>query len=246
MKILIHNLFFCSVLCYTSATYSQDIPTDLESKNWFVNYLVINNTIYNKPQESSYKTEGYTVMDESDMFYLTFSSGSGLYGIDTHFCYDTGSPITFYEDTNLFELNGDFIGGTLRDCGFQENRDYDGLIYDILDSLHNPFSYKVYGDDPVNLYISNSQNDTLFLYDKETMNILSSYPYISQFPNPVQDELLINLDAAIHKVVIYDLYGSKILESRQKKIDVIGLSKGLYLVKISSTTGVVTIKMIKS
>ena len=61
-----------------------------------------------------------------------------------------------------------------------------------------------------------------------------------------EDELLINLDAAIHKVVIYDLYGSKVLESRQKKIDVMGLSKGLYLVKISSTAGMVTKKMIKS
>jgi len=102
------------------------------------------------------------------------------------------------------------------------------------------------GNHPIGLVLTNLENDSLILSAEGVFSVTPLQPYIYQFPNPVQDELLINLDAAIHKVVIYDLYGSKTLESRQKKIDVIGLSKGLYLVKISSTAGMVTKKMIKS
>ena len=235
---------FLSFLSMVSAQ-SNNVPEQLANKNWHVNYLVINGTVYNKPQTSQSQTEGWTVTDESDEFYINFSDHDGA-GVETHFCYDTGSEITFYENTSSFNLLGDFIGGTLSDCAFSENRDLQDSIYSVLDSIHNPFTYKISEDNPVNLYISNSQNDTLFLYDRESLSITSFHPIISSFPNPAQDQLFIKItNGEIQQVIMYDLYGRKVLESRERKIDVLGLTKGLYLVKISSTHGVVTKKMIK-
>jgi len=43
-------------------------------------------------------------------------------------------------------------------------------------------------------------------------------------------------------VIIYGLYGRKVLESNKEKVDVLSLTKGLYLLKIKLTNGVVTKK----
>lgn len=246
------NTFNCVVCVFLSflpivSAQSNKVPEQLANKNWHVNYLVINDSIYNKPQTSQYQTEGWTVTEESDRFYINFSDRDGVVGVGTHFCNDTGSVIAFYENTNSFNLLGDFIGGTLRACAFSENRDFEGSIYSVLDSIHNPLTYNISGDKPVNLYISNSQNDTLFLYDKETLSMTRFHPIISSFPNPVQDQLFLKIpNGEIQQVIVYDLYGRKVLESNKEKIDMLGLTKGLYLVKISSTHGVVTKKIIKS
>lgn len=246
------NIFSCVACVFLSflpmvSAQSNNVPEQLANKKWYVNYLVINDSIYNKPQTSQSQTEGWTVTEESDEFYINFSDYGHVVSINTHFCYDTAAGIAFYENTNSFNLLDDFIGGTLSDCGFSENRDFESSIYSVLDSIHNPFTCKISVDNPVYLHISNSQNDTLFLYDKESLSVTGFSPILLSFPNPVQNQLFIKItNGEIHQVVIYDLYGRKVLESSERKIDVLGLTKGLYLVKISSTHGVVTKKMIKS
>lgn len=246
------NTFSCVVCVFLSflpmvSAQSNNVPEQLANKNWHVNYLVIDDTVYNKPQTSQSQTEGWTVTEESDEFYINFSDQDGVVGIGTNFCNDTGSEITFSENTNSFNLLGDFIGGTLRDCSFSENRDFEDSIYSVLDSIYNPLTYKIFGDNPVNLHISNSQNDTLFLYYKESLSVTGFNPILSSFPNPTLDQLFIKItNGEIQQVIIYDLYGRKILESDKEKIDVSSLSSGLYMIKIYSTRGVVTKKMIKS
>ena len=57
----------------------------------------------------------------------------------------------------------------------------------------------------------------------------------SVYPNPVSSILNIKLADDIKSVEIYNLLGRKILRSTSKSIDVSGLSKGIYLVKIVNT-----------
>ena len=51
------------------------------------------------------------------------------------------------------------------------------------------------------------------------------------FPNPCVDKITIMTDATIKKVVIFDHYGSYVLESLVTEINVSHLSAGIYYVK---------------
>ena len=95
--------------------------------------------------------------------------------------------------------------------------------------------------------ITNSDNDSLFMVDETLRYKPFESPIISSFPNPIQDQLSIKItNGEIHQVIIYDLYGRKVLKSRERKIDTSSLASGLYMIKIYSAHGVVTKKMIKS
>ena len=219
--------------------YEEFASPEILLKKWKVDHLVINSTIHRVPE----------IQKEDYDFEATFYNNS----IDLQHCYFTSFSTLFEKESNVFHITNE--SGTLGNtCNYYyEVSSFDSMLSSFFSDVNKIYTYTLQypdppseGDHPTGLVLTNLENDSLILSAEGVFSVTPLQPYIYQFPNPVQDELLINLDAAIHKVVIYDLYGSKILESRQKKIDVIGLSKGLYLVKISSTAGMVTKKMIKS
>ncbi len=69
------------------------------------------------------------------------------------------------------------------------------------------------------------------------------------FPNPVQfDEVTIEANLAI-LAEVYDILGKKVLtqiiSENQKKLNIAGLSKGIYMIKLNSEKGYVTKKLIR-
>ncbi|WP_394759560.1 M1 family aminopeptidase [Flavobacterium sp.] len=62
---------------------------------------------------------------------------------------------------------------------------------------------------------------------------------IQIYPNPVVNELTIDLPQSmiLNKVLFYNALGQKTLETTQNKIDVSGLSTGMYIVKIETPAG---------
>lgn len=67
------------------------------------------------------------------------------------------------------------------------------------------------------------------------------------FPNPVKDVLRINTLEAISKVEVFDLLGKSVLTQYNvmDQVDVSGLKKSIYLVKLTSNKGVSTKKFVK-
>ncbi|GHT55199.1 hypothetical protein FACS189446_6210 [Bacteroidia bacterium] len=71
---------------------------------------------------------------------------------------------------------------------------------------------------------------------------------ISVYPNPAKDELSIKSDFPIKKIEICDLSGKPMITGKlpdSKTIDVSALPSGLYLVKITTDSGVVVKKIVK-
>jgi len=68
------------------------------------------------------------------------------------------------------------------------------------------------------------------------------------FPNPVEDNLYINLDTPIERVEVYSLGGNLvILENHfHNKIDMKNLQQGIYLVKIFTNKSVIIKKILKN
>ncbi len=70
---------------------------------------------------------------------------------------------------------------------------------------------------------------------------------ISLYPNPVQGVLNIALPANVelNSVKLYDMLGQRILSSKEDKLDLSGLSSGVYFVELETEAGSFTKKIIK-
>lgn len=72
---------------------------------------------------------------------------------------------------------------------------------------------------------------------------------ISLYPNPVKDILNITLseNTSIENYEIYDLLGKKVMSKNttQNTVNISGLSKGIYLLKVLTNEGIITNKFIK-
>lgn len=70
-----------------------------------------------------------------------------------------------------------------------------------------------------------------------TPELQASSP-LKVFPNPAQDFITIQLDELIREVQIFDLSGKLILQSnslsKEDRIDLSGLSKGMYILKVNT------------
>jgi len=57
------------------------------------------------------------------------------------------------------------------------------------------------------------------------------------FPNPAQNEISLKIDALISNIEILDFKGMVIMESKEEKIDISGLTQGIYLAKVFTQNG---------
>lgn len=69
---------------------------------------------------------------------------------------------------------------------------------------------------------------------------------INIFPNPASDYINIETDKKIENVEIFTITGQLIKSSKEKKVDVSSLTKGTYIIKIHTSEGTRTYKIIKA
>ncbi|CAH8284169.1 putative secreted protein (Por secretion system target) [Mariniflexile fucanivorans] len=90
--------------------------------------------------------------------------------------------------------------------------------------------------------------DNILLSTSTTLSSNSKTAFeFSTYPNPVQDVLHINTKEPLQKVEVYDLLGKNVLSFKivSEQINVSSLSKSLYILKLTSASGVSTKKFIK-
>lgn len=97
-----------------------------------------------------------------------------------------------------------------------------------------------------------NNSNSAFLIKLYGDSILSNYDFsncttFSLYPNPVKDNFHVQFDnfSTINSVKIYDLLGKLVYETTAKTIPVSNLSKGLYIVKVTTEVGEFTKKFIK-
>ena len=100
------------------------------------------------------------------------------------------------------------------------------------------------GTYPATIYI-----DNVYFYKEQTASVDDLENNIHVYPNPVSDRVSISAAESIDLVRIYDLTGRLVQEASPHKatfsVDVSGLSKGVYLLKLSAGNKEATTKMIK-
>jgi len=103
-------------------------------------------------------------------------------------------------------------------------------------------------DNSGNLYLLDIDNGEILKVNNSTLSVrqLTKSSY-SIYPNPVKDILNINLtyNNELKNVTITNLLGRTIYSSNTKKIDIENLSKGIYILNITTENGIATEKIIK-
>lgn len=102
---------------------------------------------------------------------------------------------------------------------------FDGAIDDL-----KIYNYALSQTEISNLYNYNSLANDDFTLNSNAIKI---------HPNPANDVVNFETNFDIKSIEFYNIQGQKVLTSNQKKIDVSNLTKGLYIVKIQNSNGVI-------
>jgi endonuclease I/chitodextrinase len=159
---------------------------------------------------------------------------------------DYGAPVSFngndpvglFKNDVLIDIIGVFNGGSsnfAQDITLRRRSDISGpnVLYD-----HNEWES----------FAKNTVDD--IGQHTSTLNVNDLvYNSIKMFPNPVNNNFLYFNSNQDIDVIIYDILGKQVLigkiTSNKKYINVSGLNKGIYIVKLNSNNGIITKKLIK-
>jgi len=182
---------------------------------------------------TSWETVGTTGFSE------TASSGDISLALDSNgFPYVAyrRNPNAFARTTEVLKFNGTTWETVGEDAQFATDADHHDLIID-----QNDTPYLAYKD------FDNGGKTVVLKFDP-TVNVESSFmEKIDVFPNPTKDLLTIKTpNLQINKMVIYNLLGKFITKKENSNsINIKHLTKGIYLLKISTNKGVSFQKILK-
>ncbi len=210
-----------SLLCF--ASYAQD--PELLNNEWFVEKLVINDNEIFPPNQNIIRTSTFS-QDFITIFHDICKEG---------FVND----INYLPDLN-FEISdgGPVLEGVCGDPVVIEFMENHYSIYLTQDEVaKNPFSYEIITDNDVtSLVVTNVDGDQAFYNNTPILSVKDiNKLVISLYPNPVQDQLLINSKRKLKTANIYSITGKLVAEhtlSHTAVINTSELSKGLYFITV--------------
>ena len=209
---------------------------------WMKHQSVANNSVFGWGTYSN--NYGFSVQSIGGN---TFVTQKGSSGFNTPINYDTnwhhyvitydGNGLRVYQDG--IHQNGSveslstqgtilYIGAVAGDSVTQGN----DIYFDDFQVYNQWFTDQgVYG-----LYLTQSPT-VLDSQSFQTKNLKAS-----MYPNPASDHFTIEMENEVKSVEIFSLQGQKVLTSKNKNVDVSGLSKGMYLVRIEDVDNAVATK----
>jgi 1,4-alpha-glucan branching enzyme len=106
-----------------------------------------------------------------------------------------------------------------------------------------PGSFRVFTSEPIENYISINPTDWITKVDYQISEVLI-------YPNPVSDHVIINTKDRGMNINLCDLSGKVIIsqtsDSNKAQLDIRGVESGIYLLKIETTEGMISRKIIKN
>ena len=224
---------------YCVFNYAQD--SQLFDYTWYLEKMTIEGEDHFPPQNA-----------ELPYIFLTFQQIEDKYTFTSTVCGSFGGIIEFNEDTFLFLE----FGGTLEECGEQENYDYENLYSEYFYSQNSTelFSYTIEtnGDGSKTLIITNSDGNQAIYGNQHLSTYETAQNGTIIFPNPVKDKLYIKNSQNEHVIIkIADVNGKQLLQQNvnSNEIEIINLShyvRGTYFVTIETKNKIIrTEKIIK-
>lgn len=234
----------CTLIIFSSfiALHAQD--EKLFNFQWKLEQIVTNTQTFTAVPYPPYADDGVEEQIYFENYNPYYGFSFGYYGNGT--AYDL-----IFDDTNFIFTISDFsnhLGGmSPAESFFSEEFIYDDP-YQM--TIQNPFNYDFrYENDLIYLDITNNQGSVATFYD----NFLNLQEFTKHsiliYPNPSSDFINIEIEnQELLKVLIFDMTGKLVLEKKlfeNKEIDTSDLLKGIYIIKIQTTSGLFQEKLIK-
>ncbi len=109
------------------------------------------------------------------------------------------------------------------------------------------FAFKMESSDTGAFGINTPRYFCIDNFNLPTVGLLTINPTITLniYPNPVNEMLHINCNENVEEAIIFDMKGNKIMETIGNEISVESLSQGIYVLQVSTKTGLGIQKFIK-
>lgn len=152
--------------------------------------------------------------------------------------------VTCYDGTNLkIYLNGTLLRTQAKTINTQTGLFYLGATPQEIASFQADIDdLQIYNGALSDSQVSNLySNNTLSNTDFQQNNL-----QVSLYPNPVRNVLNIQLESEIKSVELYTIQGQKIMQSKNKEIDLSYLNSGVYMIRVEDeNNGIVTKRIVK-
>lgn len=80
-----------------------------------------------------------------------------------------------------------------------------------------------------------SEKYEIVIKDESIDETTSSFGF---YPNPVDDKLYVETGTEVKEIIIYDVYGKQVgMPTSQRVIDIAGLNRGVYFIKVVTGDG---------
>lgn len=231
-----HFYFFAFLLSGFLGAAQQQVLLETQ---WQLIDITIGNTQYTVPNNQ-----------EANPSTLSFIADQGAYTLHTDVCNLLFGTCAAVDDSS-FTLAPP-VDATLSICNYSENNLFEGLYFSLFFQASNAsasFTYSiVYLDDYPTLFITapNGDHATYGAYLAGTDSFVKQG--FTATPNPASSYVDITLNGSgSGELKIYDVEG-RVCRSQpvngQNRIDVSGLSAGLYLFTVTTPTGSATQKVV--
>jgi hypothetical protein len=251
-------LSFTTPCSSTTVPYLEDFESastpDIPSCTYTINNGLGNNwEVANSPSTSfSSNTLMYSYNNANPANTWFFTNGINLIaGTPYNVTYTYGNNSTFYSEklkvacgtslsvaamTNVLFDHTSIIGDTSNTNTVSFTPTASGTYYFGFNAYSDADQYELYVDD---ISITQNLSNTTFA--------TNAIPF---YPNPVKDVLNLSYSKTISQVNVFNSIGQEVavksINKNQSQIDMSNLSKGAYLVKVTSSEGAIqTIKLLK-
>ena len=228
-------ILIVTVLC---STYSYTQDPELFEHEWYLHYLVIDETVL------------YSPMPKIDVIlYFNDSNEDADYlEVAIPFCNDGHAGVINFDEDSVFNLET-FDWALVGDCAGEEFTEFAEFmmnhytIYALNDGSgipKNPFTYTLETDgENYTLTIENVDGDYAVYSDQELSTHEFENNRFSIYPNPISKTLHIIGNKDVIRGNIYSITGQKtaIINSTAKEIDVSLLQNGLYFLELETSDG---------
>ena len=250
-------LSFSTACSSTSVPYTEDFESaslpDVPTCTYLINAGLGNSWFVNSAPSSSFGSNtlvySYNSNNAADAWF--FTNGLDLTaGTSYDVTYTYGNNSTFFTENlkvacgtsigpdamiNLLADHPGVVGNTSATNTVTFTPSVSGVYYFGFNAYSDPDQWKLFVDD---ISVTASLANAAFAANK-----------FSFYPNPVKDVLNINFSKTISQVSVFNIVGQEVvvksINDNQSQIDMSNLSKGTYLVKVTSEGLTQTIKVLK-
>lgn len=188
----------------------------------------------NNPADAWFFTNGLD-LTAGTSYDVTYTYGNNSTSYTENLKVTCGTSIDPSAMTNLLADHPGVVGNTSATNTVTFTPTVSGVYYFGFNAYSDPDQWDLYVDD---ISVTASLANTTFAANK-----------FSFYPNPVKDILNINYSKTISQISVFNIVGQEVavksINDNQTQIDMSNLSKGTYLVKVTSEGLTQTIKVLK-